>query len=328
MNLSSQIWVSAPIPYTQESNQKLSEYVQSVYTKGIKDPNHIQGIRWGDFVMNMRNKNVSIKILDQLEKIDRLKLTLYFSEPSIIVQKCKFQMDQRKITVISTFIDIMPPRECFFGDEFERRSFDNNVSIFDKEYWDEWETENNLAVVVYESIIYPEVLNAFQKMIQTLERKFDIIDLGCGSGKLASLMLEKFSHRIQHISLIDFSHVAIEKAKELLKDHASQLKCMFKDIVQTSFLSDDNFLTGDVIILSGVISDEVTTTIQSRQILTKCYSMLRAGGYVIVTSFSRATLNSKDYRKLGFDVLNQSITGKIYEDWKPFDFYILQKKIV
>lgn len=325
-------WVLSPVPDSVESNQKLSAFIQFVYTNGTSHPHMLQGIRMGKYVLDTSKKNVSITIAGQVVKIEGLNLSLYFFGPSSLTQKCKFRLSQRSVKVISSSIVRDLPIECFQGNELERRIFlkDSDVAVFEKEYWDKWDSGsvNYHAMSVYESIIYPEIIKSIHRIGQSFERKLDILDLGGGSGKLAYELLNKCCNIIQQICLIDFSEVAIERAKGLLENHANKFKAICKDITQMSFLSPDNLLCADVIILSGIIAFEVLTPTQALQLLKKCHTIVRDNGYLIVTSYSLAIVNSKDYEKMGYRVLNKTIAGKAGSKWDPYDFFILQKSSI
>lgn len=330
-----QPWIDAPEPFTPLSHENLSGELREIYHFCLENRATLQGRKVCSFVMDTSKKDVYVTKEGTAVKVERLKMTNYallsttLTEVIAAFQKWKFYFNGAKATFITPHIRFKEISIVFFsGNEFERRSYlkDTEMAPFAKWEWDTWERLNSKALNLYENWIYPQILKSLTRIFDAVQGKaLDILDLGGGSGGLAQFLLEQIPASLNHITLVDFSEVLIERAQQRLAGYAGKYTIICRDITQSDPLPQGTAQRFGVIILSGIVAIEVLTRAQSLILLEKCFSMVSEKGYVIVTSFSPAHLCSKDYVKMGYRVLNQSMAGKVSGQWDPFDFYILQR---
>jgi precorrin-6B methylase 2 len=151
-----------------------------------------------------------------------------------------------------------------------------------------------------------------------------VFDLGGGSGALAEAICERVPV-LRQVILVEQSAVLLAQAQLRASKHADRF------LVQRGDLTSPDALVGlqetpDVVILSGVVAQQVLDRAQGLAVMQMCLRRLAPGGFVLVPSYSPALLTSEDYETMGFAVHNKTLQTIEERALKTHDFYILEKR--
>jgi hypothetical protein len=85
-----------------------------------------------------------------------------------------------------------------------------------------------------------------------------------------------------------------------------------------------------VVILCGVVAQQVMSHEQGVALMRKCHESLPRGGFALVPSYSPALLSSREYVAMGFAVHNKTLSvieaSSRGRQLQTNDFYILEKE--
>jgi hypothetical protein len=215
------------------------------------------------------------------------------------------------------------------GNEFERTFTPPLPEPIAQGEWDRW--GHGLTAEIsgrYETVIYPRVVDTLRTICaRQPDRRLQVMDLGGGAGQLSELVCRSLPG-VESVLLVERSAALLEKARPRAARHAGRLLTERADVTEDAFLHDRKE-TPDVIILCGVVAQQVMDHAQGFRLMRKCHDRLPSGGFALVPSYSPALLGSREYEAMGFDVRNKTLSvieatpgGRLLQ---TNDFYILEK---
>lgn len=165
-------------------------------------------VDWGDELMSLFTLAIRVET-DITVRIDRLKK----ENGSVLGTGL---MQQKQLQCQKVLLDGSLPVEENFGFLEEIiMSNDNTTPLAAREY-----DKNIHNTIPYYQEFYDQTLDIVE---QCGFNKMTWLDLGCGTGSLEELALQKFPN--VHFVLVDPSEKMLEKAKEKLKDNSIQYIC-------------------------------------------------------------------------------------------------------
>jgi SAM-dependent methyltransferase len=212
------------------------------------------------------------------------------------------------------------------GNRFEMVDHPKPRAAMDPRYWDYWwanpAIEDN-PIKHYTTFIYPIITTVVLSMTKKLIKENKdlspiIMDIGGGGGFLAEILVKDnaYPKNAKYIFL-ERSDKSLDCAKDILKDHEV-------DFFKTDLVVDElygNILDSsvDIAIGSGILTSAVLESKDDALIvLRKVHRYLKSGGYLILTGFEKSFLESKDFEKEGFDMINYTATHR--------QLYIVKKR--
>jgi trans-aconitate methyltransferase len=215
------------------------------------------------------------------------------------------------------------------GREFERTFSPPLPEPIAPEEWDRW--GHGLTADIgrhYEAVIYPRVVDTLKTICaRQPDRPLDVMDLGGGAGQLSELVCRSVPG-VRRVRLLERSAALIEKARPRAARHPGRLVAARADITAGTFSIDEKEAP-DVVILCGVVAQQVMAHEEGLVLMQRCHGRLPSGGFALVPSYSPALLSSREYEAMGFDVHNKTLSvieassrGRALQ---TNDFYILEK---
>jgi len=154
------------------------------------------------------------------------------------------------------------------------------------------------------------------------------MDLGGGAGQLSELVCESVPG-VRRVRLFERSAALIEKARARAARHPGLLRTGRADVTADTF-SIDPAEAPDIVILCGVVAQQVMTHEAGLALMRKCHEGLRRGGFALVPSYSPALLSSREYEAMGFAVHNKTLSvieaTSRGRSLHTNDFYVLEKE--
>lgn len=226
----------------------------------------------------------------------------------------------------------------FNGNEFESESFPDPTSVIPEDRtWDQWKLELGSEIGEIRKVIFPLFQRAIKHLCDDVfqGRAWSVLDVGGCDGDLALSLLDD----CEHIEL----YTLVEKSVPLanLAQSRSECDCQFHtpnrkklrvvqaDSTETELLDATGKIPVDVIILSGIIAENVLTKEQSLKVIDNCKRALKDRGFVIVAAYSCHHFGASDYEKMGFTVHNRSYSFPVNPEeckYASIQFYVIQKR--
>jgi SAM-dependent methyltransferase len=216
------------------------------------------------------------------------------------------------------------------GNEFERTFPPDVTEPVAEDEWDRWGRGLSADICVhYERVIYPHVIETLRKIgARQPGRALRIVDLGGGSGRLAEMICELLPD-VGEVVVVDRSAALVEQARPRAAKHAGRLSVRRADVTAAGFV-DELAPPPDVVVLSGVVAQQVMDHEQALALMRACHRVLPGGGFALVPSYSPALLTAREYEAMGFTVHNRTL-NVIEEErggrtLRTNDFYVLEKR--
>jgi SAM-dependent methyltransferase len=173
-------------------------------------------------------------------------------------------------------------------------------------YWSSWETLHG-AIKIYRSSIYPMFMFYIDALIGSItrgERRVSISDFGCGSGNLASMILEKNGCQISHYSMLELNQKEVEVVKFRFQDRLTDGSV---SVIQGDAASVDCYQMPqtDIVICCGLLTAQVLENRDDAlHMLRNIAEHVAPHGYLIISGFASLFINADDLKLLGFQISN------------------------
>jgi 2-polyprenyl-3-methyl-5-hydroxy-6-metoxy-1,4-benzoquinol methylase len=317
----------APLPLGAETEGRLSEMLGKVYQYCVA--NRSEGtlgrpdVTWE---LDLRARSFT-----RPEKLDGLAFTPYVdARKEVVGSHFVFRFPQRTETYfVRERVGFTAIQNYLTGNEFERTFTPPLPEPIAADEWDRWGQGVTAEICQrYETVIYPRVIDTLGKIAaRRPEHPLEVMDLGGGAGQLSELVCAK-APAVSRVLLVDRSAALVEKARARAARYPGRLTAVCADI------TDDAVVRGvggspDVIILCGVVAQQVMHHAEGVRLVRTCHERLPAGGFALVPSYSAALLSSREYETMGFTVHNKTLSvieetarGRLLQ---TNDFYILEK---
>ena len=251
----------------------------------------------------------------------------WYRDPIICIKNNQQCVEFSTNDVLYDFIK----KKAFFGficKGNQLEFFERKVTYARKaSYWDNWWQEKcmnaDVPIDTYQKRIYPTITSAVFNILRKLNQESGntsptILEIGGGNGLLAEKIVKSDAYPINaHYTFLELSAPSLEHAKTLLAGHQVEL-------FQTNLISDDsygNLPEGcvDIAIGSGILTHQVLESQQDALIvLRKVDRYLKSGGYLVLAGLGKSLLESTDFEKEGFEVINCTVG--------EHQLYIVKKK--
>ena len=168
------------------------------------------------------------------------------------------------------------------------------------------------------SFLHPGGREATEKLLSllpSLGEDSTIVEIGCGVGATARLIMERF--RCSYIG-IDSSSRMLDRARERLGEHNSRVT-----LIECDVQIDRLPLAAESV--SAVIAESVFAILEPRKIFGECYNVLKNEGIVVwndriwgesVSLENRLKVNDVSKKLFGFHAAPEDLPTA--EDWKKF----------
>jgi hypothetical protein len=213
------------------------------------------------------------------------------------------------------------------GNEFER-VFPPASQLIAAAEWDAWGRGTTAAIALhYEEFIYPRVAETVSAIAaRAPDRRLCVVDLGGGTGRLAEVVCDGVD-RVSRVVVVERSKPLLALAEARALGHPGRLVTRSADLTSTDVV-DSLDVTPDIIILCGVVAQQVMEHGQGLRLMRACQRRLPVGGFALVPSYSPALLTSREYESMGFEVHNKTL--HVVEETprgstlRTNDFYVLE----
>ncbi len=334
MSVTPSLRLPAPLPLTPEIAQSLSDMLGKVYQ--YCRANRHEALGRPDVTWNLSLEERAFTVRSAPDATPERLLGLRFTP----------HVDGRKDVVGSHFVfQLTGETEAYFvrervgftalqnyldGREFERTFTPPLPEPIAPEEWDRW--GHGLTADIgrhYAAVIYPRVVETLTKLCALRPgAPLDVMDLGGGAGQLAELVCERVPG-VGRVRLLERSAALVDEARPRAARHPGRLLPQRVDLTADAFsIAPDE--APDVVLLCGVVAQQVMAHEDGLALMRKCHEGLRRGGFAVVPSYSPALISSREYQAMGFRVHNNTLSvieaGSRGRLLQTNDFYILEKE--
>jgi hypothetical protein len=323
----------APLPLTPEIAGNLSEMLGKIYQYGHANRHERLGRPDVTWEMSLRARGLSVRSAPGAapEPLFGLAFTPHHDgSGNVVGSRFVFELPGRTEDLfVRERVGFTALQNYLTGDEFERTFPPPLPDPIPPEEWDRWGHGLTEAIGKhYEGVIYPRVVDTLKKLAgRRPDRRLDVMDLGGGAAQLAGLVCASIPE-VARVRLLERSGTLVEKARARAAKHPGRLVVRQADVTAAGFSLDPDEAP-DVVILCGVVAQQVMTHEEGLALARACHQGLRAGGFALVPSYSPALLSSREHAALGFVVHNKTLsvieTTPRGRALQSNDFYILEK---
>lgn len=194
---------------------------------------------------------------------------------------------------------------------------------FQDEDWNEWSHGKEWAE--YQNVIHPAISETVNILLENMPigTQPTIVEICAGTGLLAKRIIDNSKTPLKY-TLLEFNKPSVKQAKKLLNNQASVVQT---DVVKDRFYEDEKKTrpikpgSVDIIVGSGALTFSVLEDKESaRKVLAKMYEALKPGGHVVLSGWASSIVDTDDFEKMGFTVINTYLPSNQNE------FYILKKE--
>lgn len=222
------------------------------------------------------------------------------------------------------------------GDELEFRCPVQFENAEDDYYWNDWYSAKGpedgfYAYDVYRKSIDPLVTEIVKTALSNVapDKETCILDIFSGDGSLVkeldkSLKSSLGSRRMRYV-LIDRNTILCRKARKRLE--GLQAKVINKDLARIDDFAKLIKRRPWCVTAIGGLQDKVVNHADAENICGKIFRLLPDGGIFIVSGYWPSRLNSDDFRRIGFDVINMTVPHWVSRDVQMSQCYILRKPV-
>lgn len=225
-------------------------------------------------------------------------------------------------------LDIL--KHIFKGDRLEV-VVEEQYRYIDNSFWSDW--SGTKAWDTYSKEIHPILETAVLEALDHLNvQSPNILEICAGTGLLAKKIIHSWTQKhpaqdtmIQY-TLLEKNEESRSKAQLNLNEMTNVIivendlindAVYFRDPAKTEPIPPNSV---DVIVGSGAITHEVLQDKkQAEQAMRKLAHCLKPGGYMILSGWSHSLFSAKEFKNMGFEVINMSTPKSI------FALYILKK---
>lgn len=282
---------------------------------------------------DLRARRIFVRASPQArgDKLEGLAFTPHMNDRREVVgSQFQFRFEQRSETLyVAERVDFTGLQTCLTGNEFERVFPIELSEMVQEGQWERFGTDVTEEVARhYESIIYPRVVDTVARIgAMRGGRPLTLVDLGGGAGRLAEILCERVPEpRLARAIVVERSAALAGEARARATRLAGRLEVRSADILDSQLWRDLD-VRPDVFVLCGVVAHQVLQHVEALHLMQGCFGALGSGGFVLVPSYSPALLTSAAYARMGFAVLNKTLsffeegTGAL----RTNDFYVLEK---
>ena len=202
-----------------------------------------------------------------------------------------------------------------------------------------WSCRDYEEVKVYTGQIHPEVIRVIDRVGSSVEPDSSplCIDLFGGDGWMLYLVAgssagESIRKAGGHFLVVDQNEES-EKAANLLLRTSSSSSFLRADITGLSSLNEIAEAAPFLVTCIGGLTQGVCSRSDAVRVAKMVFDGVRPGGWFITSGFTASLLNSRDFAKIGFEVVNKvvprnamHIIPDFHSTWQsPEQLYILRK---
>jgi len=334
MNAVPSLSLPAPLPLTPEVAGNLSEMLGKIYQycrANRHEPVGRPDVTWN---LSLEERPFTVRPAPEAaaEKLLGLVFTPYVGgTKDVVASHFVFRLARGDESYfVRERVGFTAVQNYLTGNEFERTFAPPLPDPIAPEEWERW--GHGLTADLgkhYEAVIYPRVVEILTRIgARRPDRPLDVMDLGGGAGQLAELVCESVP-LVRRVRLLDRSAALIEKARPRAARHPGRLLPERADITADTFSSHLR-VPPDVLILCGVVAQQVMAHEEGLALMRTCHESLPRGGFALVPSYSPALLSSREYEAMGFAVHNKTLsvieTSSRGRQLQTNDFYVLEKE--
>ena len=200
------------------------------------------------------------------------------------------------------------PNECFIT---YLAAAGNRETLQPRSYWSVLNEDFPCDAVSQRLQVLEHVLN------EVTERAGSILDVGCGDGKLLSMLArQKPGLRLWGV---DANKKCVMNAKKALGNKANIL---YGDAQELSyFLPEKDF---DIVTAIGILDTQVTTREESLKILAAIHDIMGKNGLFIAAPYTMSTLTHKEIQKK-YEIHKKTVPQNFFTHKEPKDVIIARK---
>jgi hypothetical protein len=318
----------APHALTPALESELSEMLSKIYRASRAAAHGVVGAPYMSWICDLRAHAFHVRATPEAlpEKLARFVYLAHMDERRQAVGS-QFQFDfadRSETHFVRGQVNFTGLQLYISGNDFER-IFPSTTAPVPKAEWDLWGTGLSAEISRrYETVIHPKVVETLTKILELRGgRPMFVADLGGGSGGLASALCEQVAG-VRTIVVLEQSATLVEQARRRAREHEGRFLVKRGDLT-TDAAFDLLGEAPDVVILSGVVAQQVLERDDGLRVMRACFQRIAAGGFVLVPSYSPALLTSRDYESIGFAVHNKTLQTIEERALRTHDFYILEK---
>ena len=320
-----------PSPLTREREEQLSEMLGRIHRACREHPHEPVGAPYMTWLADLRQRGFTLRATPEStpSKLLEFAFTPHMDERHAVVGAC-FRFDTEACSetwFVRGEIKFTGLQLYLSGNEFER-IFPPLGRPVPRQEWDSWGRGVTAAIEKrYVEVIYPKVIDAVRAIGDADPTHPQVVwDLGGGSGGLSEALCARLSS-VARVVLVEQSDALLAGARERASRYSTRFLVERGDV--TSDLGTTLTGTPDIIILCGVVAQQVLDREQGLAVMRMCHAKLRRGGIALIPSYSPALLTSQDYEAMGFRVHNKTLNviadtghGRALQ---THDFYIVEK---
>lgn len=199
----------------------------------------------------------------------------------------------------------------------------------DETFWYDWISRDELSD--YRNFVHPIVTRVAGDLLRdrlSAGQPVVIADLGGGEGSLSRAMLDSLQQEYPdariRLHFVERDDRLVEEARRRLEFRGVTVHppTDIRDIEDLSaFLGE----TPDLVVTSGVLTQQVMDRTDVMRVVSRIHESLSPGGYFIQTGLAPAQINASDLRDNGFEVLNKSVPERVWTSAPPDNFYVGKK---
>ena len=324
----------APLPLTPEVEESLSDMLGKVYQycrAHLHAPVGRPDVTWN---LDLAARAFTVRAAPDAakEKLHALTFTPYLgaTKDDVVGTRLEFRLARgEEDCFVGERVGFTALQNYLTGSEFERTFPHPLPPAIATGEWDRW--GHGLTAEIrgrYEKVIYPRVVETMKKLgARRPDRALRVMDLGGGDGQLAELLLDGVPS-LGEVLLVDRSAALIDAARPRVARHRGRLRAMRADVTADAFF-DAISEPPDVVVLCGVVAQQVMDHGEGLRVMRRCHERLAPGGFALVPSYSPALLAGREYEAMGFTVHNRTLSvieatprGRLLQ---TNDFYIAEK---
>jgi SAM-dependent methyltransferase len=232
---------------------------------------------------------------------------------------------------VGEWVQFGNPQSLLDGNAFERVFPASLAPLIEAAEWDKWGRGVTAPITWhYSEHVYPRVAETLAALRdRDAGRALAVADLGGGGGDLADYLCDAVP-AIRTMLVVDRSRELVTQAGRRALMHPERM------VVRQGDLADEGFFatleTMDVIVLCGVLAQQVMDRETALRVARRCSERLRPGGLLLAPSYSPSLLVAADYAAMGLRVHNRTLNlffadpgpGKLAQ-LRTNDFYVLEK---
>jgi hypothetical protein len=319
-------------PLSADDRAGLSDLLGRIYRYCLERPHAPLGQPYMSWRMDLRRLDVGVRRAPEAapERVERWTFTPHMNDAKApVAAHFEFHFADRVQTCfLGEFIQFTGPQTYLSGNEFERTFPAAVTELVQVEQWNLWGLGPTAQIARhYEEIIHPRVVEAIGAIAAMHPaRPLVVADLGGGSGSLADVICDGVP-QVRTMVVVDGSPSLVQQAQRRAVMHPGRMLARQGDITADGFF--ESLDAPDVIVLCGVVAQQVMEREVGLRLAQRCHDKLRPGGFALIPSFSPALLASEDYETMGFEVHNKTLSlvekGPDGDALKTNDFYVLER---